>query len=247
MPSATRLGSKGFVRRHSLMPQPFKHPTTHVYYFRRKVPKRLVEALGYGEYKRSLGTKDLEEAKPLFLVEAARCEEAFARARAKLAGDDPITRRVADDLAATWFVAEQERLHLVGALPQEVGFVYWRSDPVPFTATELLRGLARRARAVWKLLLYPYGAGSRKPEAGSRRRSYDADSGQRESEGEDWKRLQPRPDRLRLTRTGWAGGSWDVSPGPAQLPALSGCRIGLFSVAVRLQSLGGYASNRCGW
>ena len=59
------------------MPQPFKHPTTHVYYFRKKVPKGLVEVLACREYKRSLGTKDLAEAKVRF----ARKRSLVSRAR----------------------------------------------------------------------------------------------------------------------------------------------------------------------
>ena len=114
MQSATRLGSGRSLRRHSLMPQPFKHPTTHVYYFRKKVPKGLVGVLACREYKRSLGTKDLAEAKVRFAREAVRCDEAFATARAAVGGVQPITRGVAEGLAERWYVAEQERLHLVG-------------------------------------------------------------------------------------------------------------------------------------
>jgi hypothetical protein len=39
------------------MAQPFKHPTTGIYYIRRKVPPDLREVLGR-EYKRSLNTSD---------------------------------------------------------------------------------------------------------------------------------------------------------------------------------------------
>ncbi len=73
------------------MPQPFKHPTTYVYYYRRKVPKALQAALGR-EYKRSLGAQDLDEAKSLFRAEGVRCERASTLARAQAgAGSSPIT------------------------------------------------------------------------------------------------------------------------------------------------------------
>lgn len=42
-----------------IMPQPFKHPKTHVYYFRKVVPPLLRSALGKGETRISLRTKDI--------------------------------------------------------------------------------------------------------------------------------------------------------------------------------------------
>ena len=47
------------------MASPKRHPNTGVYYFRRRVPADLVKVLGKKEIKRSLGTKDCEEAKRL--------------------------------------------------------------------------------------------------------------------------------------------------------------------------------------
>lgn len=114
MHSGTRLGRQPRRRRHSFMPQPFKHPITHVYYYRRKVPKALQAALGR-EYKRSLGTKDLEEAKGLFRAEDVRCEQAFALARAQVgAGSSPITPDDARQLASRWYYNESMRLDKLG-------------------------------------------------------------------------------------------------------------------------------------
>lgn len=45
------------------MSRPTKHPKSGVYQFRRAVPDRLRPLLGKTEVKRSLGTKDPQEAK----------------------------------------------------------------------------------------------------------------------------------------------------------------------------------------
>ncbi len=125
MHSGTRLERPTRRRRHSFMPQPFKHPTTHVYYYRRKVPKPLQTALGR-EYKRSLGTKDLEEAKSLFRAEDVRCEQAFALARAQAgAGASPLTPEDAKQLASRWYYNESMRLDKLGR------FTEWLAEDAP--------------------------------------------------------------------------------------------------------------------
>ena len=45
------------------MPEPFKHPKSGVYYYRRVVPAPLRPVLGRTEFRISLGTKSLREAK----------------------------------------------------------------------------------------------------------------------------------------------------------------------------------------
>jgi len=104
------------------MPQPFKHPTTHVYYYRRKVPAALREALGR-EYKRSLKTKDLEEAKRRFRDADVRCEQAFALARAQVgSGSSILTPEDARQLASRWYRDETARLDRAGS------FVSWLAE-----------------------------------------------------------------------------------------------------------------------
>ena len=49
-----------------MMARPTKHPKTGVYQFRRAVPNDLRALVGKREEKRSLGTKDPEEAKRRF-------------------------------------------------------------------------------------------------------------------------------------------------------------------------------------
>ncbi len=64
------------------MTQPFRSKTG-IYQLRRKVPVELRPALGH-EYKRSLKTRDPDEAKRRFAEEWVRSETAFALARAQL-------------------------------------------------------------------------------------------------------------------------------------------------------------------
>jgi hypothetical protein len=59
---------------------PFKHPKTGVYWFRRAGPADLREKLGR-EIKKTLGTKDLTEAKRLFTAKLAECGELFRKTR----------------------------------------------------------------------------------------------------------------------------------------------------------------------
>jgi len=69
-----------------LMAQPFKHPKTGGYYYRRVVPAHLRKALDRTEFRISLQTKDLREAKRRYPEKAAEVEAALARA-----GGGPVT------------------------------------------------------------------------------------------------------------------------------------------------------------
>lgn len=64
------------------MPSPRKDKRTGIYYIRRGAPSDLKAELG-SIYKRSLGTKDLKEAKSNFTVALAECDRVFAEARSK--------------------------------------------------------------------------------------------------------------------------------------------------------------------
>lgn len=60
------------------MARPFKHPTTGVYYYRRRVPRHLLAAIGRSLEKRSLGTKDPCEARIRFAAVNAEVEHSWA-------------------------------------------------------------------------------------------------------------------------------------------------------------------------
>ena len=88
------------------MADPFKHPTSGIYYLRRKVPAELKDALGF-EFKRSLKTRDLAAAKSAFARAWAESEEVFALARASATGAEPLSMSDAQQIAARWFREEQ--------------------------------------------------------------------------------------------------------------------------------------------
>lgn len=88
------------------MATPWLHPRTRVYYLRRRVPDDLKAALGRGEVRRSLGTRDPKEAKRLFAGALAELEAQWANLRG---GARALTEREAYGLAARVaeaFVAE---------------------------------------------------------------------------------------------------------------------------------------------
>lgn len=98
----------------TFMPQPFKHPTSGVYYLRRKVPITLRDALGCTEYKVSLKTREPSEAKRLFAEALALSEERFALARAQVEGAHVLGLKDMHILAARWFRSEQSAMEVGG-------------------------------------------------------------------------------------------------------------------------------------
>jgi integrase len=91
------------------MAQPYKHPKSGIYHLRRKVPDALRAALGR-EHKRSLKTHDPDEAKVRFAEAWIDSERVFALARAQANGEASYSRQDAQQLAARWLRAEQERM-----------------------------------------------------------------------------------------------------------------------------------------
>ena len=63
------------------MPSPFKHPKTGVYWLRLRVPRDLRSAVGRGELRRSLRTKDPAEAKRLFPAALQAIQREWQRLR----------------------------------------------------------------------------------------------------------------------------------------------------------------------
>lgn len=100
--SSRMISGSPRYRARSFMAQPFKHPTSGVFYLRRRVPDELRSILGR-EYKRSLKTRDPSEAKARFAAEYSKSEEAFSIARAQLAGRESLGHRDIQQLAARWF------------------------------------------------------------------------------------------------------------------------------------------------
>jgi integrase len=95
------------------MAQPYRHKQSGIYYLRRKVPEALRPALGR-EFKRSLDTREADEAKARFAAAWAESERAFALARTQASGAEVLSAQDAQQLASRWFRAEQERLERTG-------------------------------------------------------------------------------------------------------------------------------------
>ena len=96
-----------------------RHPKTGVYWFRRGVPAELRPAIGRREVRKSLGTKDVREAKRLCGDLAAETDRLFNSARA---GVD-LSLAAAKQLAQAWRVkaqeAAQETWLAMGALDED--------------------------------------------------------------------------------------------------------------------------------
>lgn len=86
----------------SLMAQPWKHPQSGVYYFRREVPEPIRSVIGRREWKVSLRTKDLTQARLRFAAKSMECEETFSAARDQLDGKARLKVSDAPKLADRW-------------------------------------------------------------------------------------------------------------------------------------------------
>lgn len=96
-----------------------KCPKTGNYIYRKGIRPELRHLIGRGsEWKVSLGTKSLAEARVLFAAEAARCEAAIAAAHAALNGKSTLLPADAPKLADRWVAAE---------------LTAWEQDPERFT------------------------------------------------------------------------------------------------------------------
>jgi integrase len=97
------------------MAKVWAHPTTGIYYCRIGIPEALRPAFGgKREWKVSLKTRDISEARYRFRAESLRCEEAFKAAREQLQGRQQVLPSDAPKLADRWtqrVLAEWEADH----------------------------------------------------------------------------------------------------------------------------------------
>lgn len=84
------------------MPQSFKHPKAGVYYFRKVIPVALREAIGKSEWRESLKTKEIREAKRLYPEVALKVDAQLAQAAQ---GDSSVslTHKQIAALADRWY------------------------------------------------------------------------------------------------------------------------------------------------
>ncbi len=101
------------------MAQLFKHPSSGIYYLRRKVPAELRPALGR-EFKRSLKTSDAAEAKRRHAAAWTDSEAMFAAARAQVAGQALLGTKDVQLLAARWLRQEAEKMEQSGNFAHEL-------------------------------------------------------------------------------------------------------------------------------
>lgn len=104
------------------MSSPWKHPETGVYYFKRKVPADVVEAVGKSWFKKSLRTKDLSEAKRLIVPLIAESDELIRMARLRKCEEARLrlTRQDAAIIASRWYERMKEKINENGG---DVGLV----------------------------------------------------------------------------------------------------------------------------
>lgn len=141
------------------MAQPFLHPSTGVFYIRRRVPDELRSALGR-EYKRSLKTRDPSEAKARFAAEWTRSEEAFSLARAQLTNVQVLTKHDMQQLAVRWVRQEPEDLEHSGNFKACLPFA---SDATAGETAEkhqdyrtVRRASAKGDETDWATMMRPY-------------------------------------------------------------------------------------------
>ncbi|HHJ1363547.1 DUF6538 domain-containing protein [Pseudomonas aeruginosa] len=65
----------------ALIAQPFRHPDSGIYYLRRRVPDNLRSIIGKTEIRRSLNTRNHQQAKVAFAIAYAESERTFSEAR----------------------------------------------------------------------------------------------------------------------------------------------------------------------
>ena len=119
------------------MARPWKHPNSGVYWLRRRVPDDLRSLVGKREEKRSLGTRDPQEAKRRH---AQLITELDARWKNLRAGPRILTEREAHEIAATLYDQHMARY---SENPSEqkfwdvkVGERLWIVDPLPIPVDE---------------------------------------------------------------------------------------------------------------
>ena len=100
----------------SRMVSPFKDKKSGVYYFRMAVPKDLIPALNRREFKSSLRTKNLAEAKRAFPEHLANAQRTIEHARAKLTGATgaKLTARDCVVIAERWYKRVKDQMEATG-------------------------------------------------------------------------------------------------------------------------------------
>ena len=114
------------------MSQPWLHPKTGVFWFRRVVPKDLFTLVGKHEELASLRTKDPAEARVRYAKHSAEVEARWANLRA---GARKLTEREAHSLAATayheWLTLHRDDPSFQLGWHAELYATLWTAGPLP--------------------------------------------------------------------------------------------------------------------
>ncbi|WP_269517917.1 DUF6538 domain-containing protein [Alteromonas sp. BMJM2] len=96
----------------SKMSSPFKHPKSGTYYLRKGVPHHLIPIIGKREFKQSLRTKDLREAKKRIIPLLADIDEQLDHAELMLKGKatQELSLRDCQLIANRWYVSAREKV-----------------------------------------------------------------------------------------------------------------------------------------
>ncbi|WP_032096029.1 MULTISPECIES: site-specific integrase [unclassified Alteromonas] len=96
----------------SIMSSPFKHPSSGTYYLRKGVPKHLTSVIGKTEFKQSLRTKDLREAKKRIIPLLADIDQQLDFAELTLRGENnhELSLRDCQIIANRWYVSAREKV-----------------------------------------------------------------------------------------------------------------------------------------
>lgn len=99
----------------ALIAQPFRHPDSGIYYLRRRVPDDLRHIIGKTEIRRSLNTRNHQQAKAAFAVAYAESERLFNDARQGLYLEHHKPEGIATALPTSLMPAQKEPCVMLSA------------------------------------------------------------------------------------------------------------------------------------
>ena len=151
----------------SIMTSPIKSKSSGIYYFRQAVPKPLIPMIGKREFKVSLKTTNLREAKRLILPLMASANEQISIAQRKLNGDQEecfdadsmqtLTSRDCCIIADRWYEQAKAEIEKTGRFEEFLEYSdrgdgevhsFGLSDTLSYSGAETKRA----TRGEWKTL-----------------------------------------------------------------------------------------------
>jgi hypothetical protein len=130
------------------MTRPQKHPDSGYYWFRKRIPDDLREAIGRREERFSLGTREPNEAKRLQAVKLAEVEERWSNLRR---GQRPLSpEEIAREAAA---IGDRRQLdpdpYQAVKWDVEVGAIFWKPADIDFLYIDVTQPLPELDRKIF--------------------------------------------------------------------------------------------------